>query len=293
MSVSVSSPPGRRIVGRVGWTGLRALNRAGRLTREGAAVELELHGRPVTVPLWGGIGLDHSAVPDAHLIGVLRALLRLREGAFADVGAHVGQTLVKLLVIGDPRPYIGFEPKPRAAAYVEALLAANGRPGDSVLAAAAGEAAGVARLAVAGDLDDGATLINEEAGTVPVPVVRGDEALAAAGIGALGLLKVDAEGAELEVLRGFQAALERDRPPVLCEILPFGAAGADADTRRARASEVLALLRGLGYAALLLDEAGAARRVEAAADGRSFAERDYVFVQEDDLARIPELVKEA
>jgi FkbM family methyltransferase len=287
----VRPPAGRRLAGRLGWTGLRALNRAGWLTREGASVELELHGRAVTVPLWGGIGLDHSAVPDPHLLAVLRALLRLREGAFADVGAHVGQTLVKLLVIGDPRAYVGFEPKPRAAAYVQALLRANGRPRDAVLAAAAGESARVASLALAGELDDGAALVDAGTeGTVPVAVVRGDDALAAAGIRALGLLKVDAEGAELGVLRGFRAALERDRPPVLCEILPFGPAGAQAEGRRARAKELFDLLGGLGYAALLCDQGGRARRVERAADARGFAERDYAFVQEDDLARIPELI---
>ena len=273
----------RRVAGRIGWTGLRALNRTGRLTRDGAVAPVELHGRRVNVPLWGGIGLDHGAIPDEHLVGVLRALLGLREGAFVDVGTHVGQTLVKLLVIGDPRPYLGIEPKPRAAAYVEALLAANGRAGDAVIAAAAGAAAGTARLAVAGDLDDSARLAADGAsGRVrPVPVVRGDDALAAAGIGAVGLLKIDAEGAELEVVRGFEGAIARDRPPVLCEILPFAG-----DEDRRRAAELGELLRGHGYAMLLCDEGGRLRRVDAAAEGRGFAERDYAFVPDDEVDRL-------
>ena len=283
------------MAGRVAWTGLRALNRTGRLSRAGATVELRLDGREISVPLWGGIGLDHGAIPDAHLLAVLRSLLGLRDGVFADVGTHVGQTLVKLLVLGEERPYIGFEPKLRAAAYVEALLAANGRAGDSVVAAAAGDSAGTALLAVAGDLDDSASLVapgdamRAGPGLRPVPVVRGDDALAAAGHDALGLLKVDAEGAELEVVRGFGAAIARDRPPILCEILPFGREG-DAAVARERAADLVELLAGLGYAVLLVDEAGRARRVEGAAEDRGFGERDFAFVQEDDLARLPELV---
>ena len=282
---------GRRIAGRVGWTGLRALNRAGRLSRDGASVELRLQGRPVTVPLWGGIGLDHAAIPDEYLVGVLRSLLGLREGAFVDVGAHVGQTLVKLLVIGDRRPYLGIEPKLRAAAYVEALLAANGREGDSVIAAAAGDSAGTALLAVAGDLDDSASLVAAEAagragpGVRPVAVVRGDDALAVAGFDRLGLLKVDAEGAELEVLRGFATAIERDRPPILCEILPFRS-----DRDRRRATELTELLGGLGYAMLLCDPAGSLRPVDSAAAERGFEERDFAFVQREEVDRLGGLV---
>ncbi|HEX6115798.1 MAG TPA: FkbM family methyltransferase [Solirubrobacterales bacterium] len=287
----MNSSPGRRVAGKVAWTGLRALNRTGRLSRSGAVVELRLHGRAVAVPLWGGIGLDHGGIPDEHLIGVMRSLLGLRGGAFVDVGAHVGQTLVKLLVLGDPRPYLGIEPKLRAAAYVEALLAANGRVGDSVIAAAAGEAAGIALLEVAGDLDDSASLLEPGAagragpGVRPVPVVRGDDALATAGIGELGLLKIDAEGAELEVVRGFEGAIARDRPPIMCEILPF-----DSEPRRRRAAELTELLAGLGYAMLLCDSSGRARRVDAAAADRGFDERDYVFVPADEVDRLPGLV---
>ena len=266
------------------------LNRAGRLSRAGAAVELELRGRRVTVPLWAGIGLDHGAIPDAHLVEVLRALLGLRDGVFADVGTHVGQTLVKLLVIGDSRPYLGFEPKLRAAAYVEALLAANGRAADSVIAAAAGDSAGTALLSVVSDLDDAASILppgdgRAGAGVRPVPVVRGDDALAAAGHDALGLLKVDAEGAELEVVRGFAGAIARDRPPILCEILPFAS-----DSDRGAAEELTELLGGLGYAMLALDRRGAARPVDAAGEDRGFGERDFAFVQAGDLDRLGGLV---
>ena len=274
----------RRLMARVGWTALRAANRAGVLSRQGLSAEVELNGRTLRVPLWSGIGLDHSRMPDRHLLGVLRALLSLRDGAFVDVGAHVGQTLVKLLVLGDPRPYLGFEPKPRAAAYVEALLAANGRAADCVLAAAAGEVTGVVPLSVEGDLDDGARVVHEavhdrrRGGTVrPVPSVRGDEAVAAAGLGAVGLLKIDAEEAELEVVRGFARTIERDRPPILCEILPFSERDVD---RHGRAAELKKTLAALGYSMHLCDAGGRIRPVAGAESTRSFAERDFVFLQD-------------
>ena len=90
-----------------------------------ASAALEHGGARVTIPFEGGRGAEHRTITEPHLLGVLRAALEARRGAFVDVGAYTGQTLVKLLLIEPTRRYVGFEPQPPAAAYVARLLEAN------------------------------------------------------------------------------------------------------------------------------------------------------------------------
>jgi len=62
------------------------------------------------------------------------------------------------------------------------------------------------------------------------------------------VLKVDVEGAELEVLQGFETTLAR-RPFVLCEILPlFSHDGPKGRFRKPRQDALLAFMRHAGYA---------------------------------------------
>ena len=78
-------------------------------------------------------------------------------------------------------------------------------------------------------------------------MLRGDDALASRG-GELGVLKIDAEGAELDVLRGLAETIDRDRPLIICEVLPIGAPGSEAaELRRRRAHSVEMTLADAGY----------------------------------------------
>lgn len=60
------------------------------------------------------------------------------------------------------------------------------------------------------------------------------------------VVKVDVEGGELEVLQGMRAMLARDRPIVLCEVLPVYTAGNTVRLERQHALEAL-LTRELRY----------------------------------------------
>jgi FkbM family methyltransferase len=203
-------------------------------------------GTRIRVPIVDGIGLEHASLADPHLLPVLSRLLGLRSGAFIDVGAHTGETLLKLIATGDRRPYVGIEPQARAAAYLERLLEANRYEG-AVIAAAFSDRNGVARLRLAGELDDSASIVEGfrssewESRQQVVPVVRGDEALAATAVGRVGVLKIDAEGAEAEIMLGLAGTIEQDRPIILCEVLPvYEETSPSGRLRRERSDAVVA-----------------------------------------------------
>ncbi|MFI5618584.1 FkbM family methyltransferase [Streptomyces sp. NPDC051567] len=77
---------------------------------------------------------------------------------------------------------------------------------------------------------------------VPVPVRTLDQLAYRAGIGKLGFLKADVEGAELAVLTGAQQVLRRCRPTLLLEI-----ESRHMDKYGARPADVVSHLHDLGY----------------------------------------------
>jgi FkbM family methyltransferase len=208
---------------------------------------------------------------EPHLGTVIAALLAQRPGAFIDIGVNVGQTLCKFLAAGGGRRYVGFEPQVACCFYVDQFIRHNGVPDAQVIPVALGEQPGVLELhADNDDVDESASLDTtgfratmSATRKVLVPVLRGDTALADLKLDAVAVLKVDVEGAELEVLRGLPEALRRWRPAVLFEVLPnfFGAERAPIDPalaahHNARAQAIYDFFAAQGYAVHQVDRAG-------------------------------------
>lgn len=255
---------------------------AARLPRKQPTAVLEHAGARVVIPFAGGRGAEHRAVSEPHLLRPLRQGLDTRPGAFVDVGAYTGQTLVKMLLIEPTRRYVGFEPQPAAAAYVAKLLEVN-RASGVIVPAALGDRNGPVELFVAGDFDDGASALEgfrppaHYAATQIAAMLRGDDAVGSSG-SSVGVLKIDAEGAELDVLRGFERTIARDRPVIFCEVLPIGDPESEvADLRRQRAGQVEELLAQAGYRAYGIAEGGGLVPDARPGDGPP-APRDFVCV---------------
>lgn len=152
--------------------------------------------------------------------GTHRVLFRLARGAgvFVDVGAYSGLYTV-LACLADPRlRAVAFEPNPRKLPQLARNVAANGLAGRvRVVGEALGDRAGTATLAVPSD-DSAASLRAAAPGerAVRVPVATGDARLRGLPVG---LVKIDVEGREPEVLRGMAGLLRARRPHVIAECL--------------------------------------------------------------------------
>jgi len=173
---------------------------------------------------------------------------------FWDVGANIGfYSLIGAAVVGRGGRVVAFEPEPTSRARFEENVARNGSDQITVVPRALGAerttlmletasraSAGVHRLAgVAGPGLDGAT--------IPVEVVPGD-ALVDEGLPVPQAMKIDVEGAEIDVLRGMPRTLADPRCRAALVEVHFG----------------LLEARGLPYGALeveeLLGAAGFSRR---------------------------------
>jgi len=175
-----------------------------------------VHAAVVHLPVRGDLTVPSSNQNSGMLVAtgftergdqILVARLIGRSSVLVDVGANIGVYSVPAAASG--ATVVAYEP----VSSTNAQLAANLAPYPSALVrpVAVGEVAGHARMHGTGV---GATL-NDVRGS-EVEVVRlDDEELPR---GDVIILKVDAEGRDIEVLRGAESFVRATQPVILCEV---------------------------------------------------------------------------
>ncbi len=199
--------------------------------------------------LW--INLNGSAVAFATGTAerpLQEALVReLSPGAtFYDIGANIGfVTIIAARLVGPTGRVVAFEPVPENVAAIKRNLALNGIDWVEVRAAAVSRSAGRASL-VLSDVSAFSRLSTMHTptgarGTLEVDVESIDELLAAGSQPPPDVVKIDVEGAELDVIEGMRETLDAYRPVLLCEVHDCNVAYVE-------------LMQRLGYAPINLDE---------------------------------------
>jgi FkbM family methyltransferase len=215
--------------------GLRPLTRAGReMLRRFMGDELQI--------VWEGFSLTGRIEHRGYLatlragnwergtIALLRSLVR-PGGVFVDVGAYIGAyTLLAGRVIGAEGRAFAFEPDPRTLPALRRNVLLNGLEDVvRVLDIAAADQNGWSTFYVADRDASTSSLIRPPAGVrgVPVQCARLDDVLRDEP--SVDVMKVDVEGAEVQVLEGAREVLARSPHLwLVCEVNPTAlkAAGA-------------------------------------------------------------------
>ena len=95
---------------------------------------------PIKIPVINDIGRAHLDVHEPHMDWLFRRLYSPGT-ILVDVGVNIGQTLIKYVSIaGKECHYVGFEPNPRAASYVDEIIIRNGLTNASIVPAGCGAA---------------------------------------------------------------------------------------------------------------------------------------------------------
>lgn len=234
-----------RRVGAWQWTGAlqrRLVQRGSRWLRESDVVIH--HGAAA------GLRFNAGGANPGYALGTtepaVQAALRqrLRPGdVLYDVGANVGFfTVLAARLVGPGGHVVAFEPLPENVAALRHNLALNHFENVTVVEAALGAAEGTAELILDGEptwaklagadgSDDGLSrdasgdpgggrgaLRQAPPAAFQVRVTSVDALLDSGVLPAPTLVKIDVEGAEVDVVRGMRATLRARRPTLLCEM---------------------------------------------------------------------------
>lgn len=210
-------------------------------------------GRWIRIPVLGGQKPGLSG--EVFMLDILRHFLPKTDGAVVDVGANLGQTLCKVKIADSERQYFGFEPNAACHNYLETLIRANAWTNTTVFPCGLSDRTTILRLHVSdSDATDarGSLLASvrpdlQQNGAKYVSLFEfGD--IGAVSQQKLGFVKIDVEGAELEVLRGMSQAIARDRPIIAIELMPV-------ESLKIRHEQSVALLMSLAYDVYLIEKA--------------------------------------
>jgi FkbM family methyltransferase len=158
---------------------------------------------------------------EPHVVHAIKRYARPGTVAY-DCGAHIGyMTLVLARSVGAGGQVVAFEANPRNAETLRINVAENGINNVTIVPAAVTSMSGevvfaqfgyslIGRLAY-GDLPGDATLIT-------VPSITLDDYVYRDRHPAPDFMKIDVEGAELDVLRGAKRVLQTARPVIVAEV---------------------------------------------------------------------------
>jgi FkbM family methyltransferase len=142
-----------------------------------------------------------------------------------DIGAHHGfYSLLASVKVGGTGRVVAFEPSPREREKLQRNLALNGYTNVQVEDCALAEAAGQQELIMVGGTNTGCNSlrrpnVKEPTSSVAVRVETLDRYLAQHPLPPVDFIKLDAEGAELAILKSARTVLgSRPRPVIQCEL---------------------------------------------------------------------------
>lgn len=190
-------------------------------------VAVRLGDRTVKIPVIRGIGLGNAVPTEPGIEKTVGAILRRRQGAFVDVGANIGQTLLKVLAHDWDRQYLGFDVQPFCCAYLERLIVANGLANCHVFPIGLSDENMAVPLFYDSFHDASATVV-ESFRTKQFYgkrkfawVARGDDVFGRLDVPDICAIKIDVEGNEGAVLLGLAETVRRFRPFIVIEVLPI------------------------------------------------------------------------
>lgn len=183
----------------------------------------------------------------------------LRPGmTFIDVGANDGlYSLFAARRVAPTGRVLAFEPSLREFSRLEKNISLNKLTTLLPLRMAVSDREGVATLRVAGFGHEGQNTLGEfaynieMAGTEQVPMITLDQMIDRYDLQTMDVLKIDAEGAELAVLKGAKSAIAKFRPLILLELVEAALVHQSASQQA-----IINLLESAGYRFAVFGDAG-------------------------------------
>ncbi len=186
--------------------------------------KINYFGLELNVPIVHGLGSGFLVPGDQWMSNCLAVFLKEREGLVVDIGVNIGLYLVKLKALDGSRKYIGFEPNPVCNYYTQRLIRENDFQNVQILPFALSDKKEIRPFYIRrkadkmGSLNDFARFGEEDKFSSDLFTLSANDFFEVLQPESICVLKIDVEGAELEVLRGLATTIKRYQPYVFCEI---------------------------------------------------------------------------
>jgi FkbM family methyltransferase len=232
---------------------LRILNKISLLDKVNLNATIRLNGRKFSIPVIGKIGFSNVFMTEPWMVKVLQIIIPITNGTFVDIGANIGQTLLKLKSVSDKVEYVGFEPNPNCIFYLNKLIENNKFRDTHLIPVGISTDTYIGQLFFYYDdtVDASASILedfrteNKIERREYISIFSFSKLKQSLGLTKISILKIDVEGAELEVLKSFEEDIVDSQPVIMMEILPVY--GNENRTRLQRQTEIQNLFRKWGY----------------------------------------------
>lgn len=232
---------------------LKIANRLGLLSYLNGNGKITVEGSAIHIPVMGKLGYGNLQLSEPWMTQVLKNLKPVFNGHFVDIGVNVGQTLIKAYAVYKDVQYIGFEPNAYCVHYVQELVKLNRYPNCHIVPVGIADKTGLLKLHFFydDDSDPSASLLDNFRPEQAIDHFQYVPVFDQANLNDFlpqkpnSIVKIDVEGAELEVLKGMQVWANAFRPIILIEILP--AYNAENTFRIKRQEQLQELLKNWGY----------------------------------------------
>jgi FkbM family methyltransferase len=219
--------------------------------------------KKIRIPIQGNLGYNNTWGHEPWMNLVFTKLIPFFKGNFFDIGVNTGQTLITAKTVFDNFSYYGFEPNSICVSYVGKLVKANNWKDVTIFPVGISEKAEIKKLDFfyEDEIDPSASMVENFRPqqsihhSTFVPCFAFDEISKFTDIKQNSIIKIDVEGAELEVMKGLKQVLLENKPIVVIEILPVYSS--ENVFRLNRQDELESILQEAGYSILLIDTAQA------------------------------------
>ena len=212
----------------------------------------EVNGKIFFIPQIYGA---NCVVDEWWMIDLLKIIFQHKKGAFLDIGVNLGQTLLKVKSIDLLKDYVGFEPNASCVFYTEELIRINKLQNVKLIPAGLSDREVVTELNLYDDniTNSGGSVVKDYwtyKNYVPkrslfVSLFSFSKVKQSLELPKFDTVKIDVEGAELEVLQSLLPDIIESRPILIVEVL--SAYSSENVLRVSRQNEIEQLLKSINY----------------------------------------------
>lgn len=212
-----------------------------------------INNQKVKIPFINEMGISNFVIESDWLDFLINKFINNDDNTFVDVGANIGQTTIRVKTLRPDIKYIGFEQNSTCISYIKQLIKANNFQNCTIFNCALSSSTKFQVLGKTLKDDLRASIVSllrpgffedeEYVFSINYDSLHHNERIS--------FIKIDVEGAELEVITGMKLSIMKYQPIIVCEVLDSHHPS-EYEFAQSRATELTKLILSMEYSMIRL-----------------------------------------